>query len=50
MIREAQALIPGAQRHEIKGAGHSAYFENAAEWNAVVLDFVRRAQLTRASK
>ncbi|MEX2080725.1 MAG: alpha/beta fold hydrolase [Dehalococcoidia bacterium] len=40
MIREAAALIPGAAVHEIKGAGHSAYFEAPAEWNQVVLDFL----------
>jgi 3-oxoadipate enol-lactonase len=40
MIREAQSLIQGARFHEIKGAGHSAYFERADEWNAVVGDFL----------
>lgn len=40
MIREAQALIPGAGYHEIKGAGHSAYFERADEWNEVVGQFL----------
>jgi 3-oxoadipate enol-lactonase len=40
MIREAQSLLPGSQCHEIKGAGHSAYFENAEEWNAVVTRFL----------
>jgi 3-oxoadipate enol-lactonase len=40
MIREAQSLIPGAAFHQIDGAGHSAYFENAAEWNAVVRRFL----------
>ncbi|MEP7215504.1 MAG: alpha/beta fold hydrolase, partial [Anaerolineaceae bacterium] len=40
MIREAQGLIPGAEFHEIKGAGHSAYFERADEWNAVVGAFL----------
>ena len=43
MIREAQALIPGAGFHEIKGAGHSAYFERADEWNEVVLRFLSSA-------
>lgn len=41
MIREAQALIPGAHFHEIIGAGHSAYFEAATEWNEVVSAFLR---------
>jgi 3-oxoadipate enol-lactonase len=43
MIREAQALIPDARYHEIKGAGHSAYLEAADEWNAVLAEFLRRA-------
>ena len=40
MIREAQSLIPNAQCHEVKGAGHSAYFEKADEWNRVVRRFI----------
>jgi 3-oxoadipate enol-lactonase len=40
MIREAQALIPGAKYYEIKTAGHSAYFERAEEWNRIVLNFL----------
>jgi 3-oxoadipate enol-lactonase len=43
MIREAHGLIPGSEFHEIKGAGHSAYFEAAAEWNALVGAFLDRA-------
>jgi len=40
MIREAQALIPNSEYHEVKGAGHSAYFEAAEEWNRVVSRFL----------
>jgi pimeloyl-ACP methyl ester carboxylesterase len=40
MIREAQSLIPGAKSHEVLGAGHSAYFERAEEWNRVVAEFL----------
>ena len=50
MIREAQALIPGSRCHEMKGAGHSAYFEHAAEWNAIVLDFLREAERSSPAK
>lgn len=50
MIREAQGLIPGAAFHEIKGAGHSCYFECADEWNAVVRDFLQRAGTNGAGK
>jgi len=40
MIREAQGLIAGSAFYEVKGAGHSAYFEAPDEWNRVVLDFI----------
>jgi 3-oxoadipate enol-lactonase len=39
MIREAQGLIPGAAFHQVDAAGHSCYFERAAEWNRVVAEF-----------
>lgn len=44
MILEAQSLIPGAKFHEIIGAGHSAYFECAGEWNRIVFDFLCEAE------
>jgi pimeloyl-ACP methyl ester carboxylesterase len=50
MIRQAQALIAGAEYHEVKGAGHSCYFEKAAEWNRVVGAFLRRAEGLHAGK
>jgi pimeloyl-ACP methyl ester carboxylesterase len=50
MIRQAQALIPGAEYHEVKGSGHSCYFERAEEWNAVVSDFLRAAAAGGAGK
>lgn len=43
MIREAQGLIPGALMHEFKGAGHSAYFEKAEEFNTVLERFLDSA-------
>ena len=43
MIRQAQGLIPMAAFHEIVGVGHSAYFEAAAEWNAVLAAFLATA-------
>lgn len=42
MLREAQKLIPGAEFHEFRGAGHSAYFESAVEFNRVVTAFLTR--------
>jgi 3-oxoadipate enol-lactonase len=50
MIRQAQALIAGAEYYEMKGAGHSCYFERAGEWNRVVADFMRRAEAGAAGK
>ena len=44
MIREAHALVEGSGFHEIRGAGHSAYFEYAEEWNDVVLEFLRQVE------
>jgi pimeloyl-ACP methyl ester carboxylesterase len=44
MIRQAQALIPGAEYYELLGAGHSCYFERADEWNRVVGGFLARAE------
>lgn len=43
IIQEARGLIAGAEYHEVKGAGHSAYFEAADEWNQTVLGFLARA-------
>lgn len=44
MIREAGGLIAGARVHEVAGAGHSAFFEAATEWNAVVSAFLAEAE------
>lgn len=43
MIREASALIPGSRVVEFEGAGHSAYFEQAARFNETVLAFLAQA-------
>lgn len=40
MIREAHMLLPGAELHVIAGAGHSAYFEAADEFNARLAAFL----------
>jgi pimeloyl-ACP methyl ester carboxylesterase len=50
MIAEASSLIPGARMHEIKGCGHSAYWENAEEWTRVVRGFLRDAERADAAK
>ncbi len=44
MIREAAALVRGARVEVIAGAGHSAYFERAEAWNAVVARFLDAAR------
>jgi 2-succinyl-6-hydroxy-2,4-cyclohexadiene-1-carboxylate synthase len=43
VIRRAAALLPEARVVEIEGAGHSPYFEKAAEWNALVAEFLDAA-------
>jgi pimeloyl-ACP methyl ester carboxylesterase len=40
LIREAASLVPGSRVHEVANAGHNAYFERPAEWNAVVKQFL----------
>jgi 3-oxoadipate enol-lactonase len=40
IIRLAARNLPHARIAEIKGAGHCAYFENAAEFNRIVVDFM----------
>jgi pimeloyl-ACP methyl ester carboxylesterase len=49
-IRAARSLIPGAEFYEVKGAGHSCYFEKADEWNRVVLNFLGRVEGNGAGK
>ncbi len=44
LIREAVVMVPGAQFHEVRDAGHSAYFEQPEDWNAAVLGFLRSAR------
>lgn len=41
LIRQAADLVVGSRYHVVPGAGHSAYFEAAAEWNRVVLGFLQ---------
>jgi len=43
LVREAHGLVNESRLHEIKGAGHSAYFEAADEWNETVLAFLSEA-------
>ncbi len=38
--RLASSLIPGSRYVEVKGAGHSTYFERAQEFNRAVSDFL----------
>ena len=40
LVRISHELTPGSRYVEIAGAGHSAYFERAGEWNAAVLGFL----------
>jgi len=44
-VREVSALVRDSEVAVIEEAGHSAYFEKAAQFNQCVLDFIsRRAQ------
>jgi len=43
IVRLAHEQVPGSQFHVIEGAGHSAYFERAGEFNARVLGFLEAA-------
>jgi pimeloyl-ACP methyl ester carboxylesterase len=40
LLRHIAATIPGARFELLPGLGHSAYFEDAAQFNAVVGDFL----------
>lgn len=40
LIRISHELTPGSNYAEVPGAGHSAYFEAADEWNRVVREFI----------
>ena len=39
-MKAAHELVPGSRFEVIRGAGHSAYFEDPEAFNAVVLDFL----------
>jgi len=43
-IATAAARVPGARVEKIAGAGHSPYFEQPAEWNALVAGFLRECR------
>ena len=40
-IRSIANLLPNVGVVEIPGAGHSPYFYQPAQWNRVVLEFLR---------
>jgi pimeloyl-ACP methyl ester carboxylesterase len=44
VMQALAAAIPGARFEVIAGAGHSAYWEQPAAWNALILDFCASAQ------
>jgi pimeloyl-ACP methyl ester carboxylesterase len=50
LIREAATLVPGSRIHEVRDAGHSAYFEQPEDWNAVVLGFLRGVERADSGK
>ena len=44
-VTEVAALVPASEVAVIADAGHSAYFEQAAQFNRLVLDFIGRRAL-----
>ncbi len=42
VLHDVAARIPGAERVDFAGVGHSTYFESAERFNAVVLEFLRK--------
>lgn len=42
VLHDVAARIPGAERIDFPGVGHSTYFESAERFNAVVLEFLRK--------
>lgn len=42
LIEQVAAIVPGSEMAVISDAGHSPYFECAADWNRVVLEFLHR--------
>ena len=46
MIREAATLVKHSRIHEFANAGHSVYFEQADEFNALLLEFFKETDLT----
>lgn len=40
LIGISHELTPGSRFQIVEGAGHSAYFERPAQWNAAVLEFI----------
>ena len=49
LIRISHTMTPGSRFHVVRGAGHSAYFERPAAWNAAVLDFIDEVEAGKAS-
>jgi pimeloyl-ACP methyl ester carboxylesterase len=49
LVRDGAGRLRDARVVEIDGAGHSPYFERAAEWNAALLDFLAAHTVHRSS-
>ena len=47
LVRSSHRLTPGSRFHVVPGAGHSAYFERPAEWNAAVLAFIDEVEASQ---
>jgi 3-oxoadipate enol-lactonase len=47
MIEMCSRLVPGSRFYEVKGSGHSAYWEKPDEFNQVVLSFLLESETSK---
>jgi pimeloyl-ACP methyl ester carboxylesterase len=50
LIRISHDITPGSRYVEVPNAGHSAYFERPADWNAAVRDFIDAVEAGTVSR
>ena len=50
LMEMCHRLVPGSRYHVVAGSGHSAYWEKAAEFNDVVLRFLREVDTSAGPK
>ena len=50
LIEMCHGLVPSSRYHVVRGSGHSAYWEKAAEFNDVVLRFLQETDASPVAK